>query len=77
MDPSIFCTTILSILVLHKTVKTSSGTASLPSPNIAAVASFSRVALLSGVPSCVGLSARTMSKVFSCPGTGVSITRPG
>lgn len=56
---------------------TSSGTAPVPRPYSAAVASFSSVALFSGVPAWVGSSARTMSKVLACPATGVIFTRPG
>ena len=64
-------------MLLLSTSSTSSGTAPVSLPNLAAVVSLSSVALLSGVPSCVGWSARAISKVFSCPATGVSVTRPG
>mgnify|MGYP004664298477 CR=1 FL=1 len=56
---------------------TSSGTAVFGKPYSEAVLSLSRLALFSGVPSCVGWSARTRSKVFGSPATGVSLTRPG
>nr|DAQ29839.1 MAG TPA: hypothetical protein [Caudoviricetes sp.] len=41
------------------------------------MASVSNDALLSGVPISVGASSRVMSNTFSCPSTGVSLTRPG
>lgn len=74
LEFALFTAEIISGRIL---AKISSGRASSSRPKSLAVVSFKNVALFSGVPSCVGWSARTMSKVFASPSTGVSFTLPG
>ena len=74
---TIFSTGVMPLSAEASAANASSTVGSPVSPSAVAVVSLSSVSLFSGVPSCVGLSARTMSYVLACPETGVSFTRPG